>query len=494
MRPSILARRRFSKVDQITFAELSGDFNPIHLDEIATRRMLFGEPIVHGVHGVLWALESFLASAGGTPNGRVSCIRVDFSNPVFFDETVNVRLAAGHMASATLHVGGAKLRCATIDLQFNTSDAKNSHDADLQVDMQPRFARVPRKCQPANLNTMRGRLAIVVDPRVVAHAFPACVESLGVRKVGVLLAISRLVGMRCPGQQSLFSSFILKFGENAPQRTLHFSVNRFDSRLSRVNMGVSCGDAEGEVIAFVRPEPVANLGIDTVKPKVRPDEFAGQCGVIVGGSRGLGEATAKLLAHGGGHPIITYVVGEQEARRVVREIRQRSGRCDMVKLDAASPNAGVASIANAGWQPTHVYYFATPKIFLRRTASFEPRILERFIRFYCDYFYLTYAALVKISKGPLSVFYPSSVAVDNAPTGFLEYALAKSAGENLCHQMGLRERQDSFLVHRLPRVMTDQTASLRPAPAECPLTVMLPILRSMGKRRFNSEVQRLRKP
>jgi len=50
--------RAFSLEDQLAFAALSGDFNPIHVDPLLARRLLFGAPVVHGVHLLLWGLES----------------------------------------------------------------------------------------------------------------------------------------------------------------------------------------------------------------------------------------------------------------------------------------------------------------------------------------------------------------------------------------------------------------------------------------------------
>ena len=45
-----MQHRIFTLADQIAFAELSGDNNPLHLDPVVARRTLFGQPIVHGVH------------------------------------------------------------------------------------------------------------------------------------------------------------------------------------------------------------------------------------------------------------------------------------------------------------------------------------------------------------------------------------------------------------------------------------------------------------
>ena len=60
----------------------------------------------------------------------------------------------------------------------------------------------------------------------------------------------------------------------------------------------------------------------------------------------------------------------------------------------------------------------------------------------------------------LSVLYPSSSAVDAPPNGFYEYAMAKAAGETLCAEMNLAWAPLHVTVDRLPRLLTDQTASV----------------------------------
>jgi Asp/Glu/hydantoin racemase len=56
------AVRRFSLDDQQAFAEVSGDFDPMHMDPIAARRTSAGDCVVHGVQSMLWALEELADS------------------------------------------------------------------------------------------------------------------------------------------------------------------------------------------------------------------------------------------------------------------------------------------------------------------------------------------------------------------------------------------------------------------------------------------------
>jgi len=86
------------------------------------------------------------------------------------------------------------------------------------------------------------------------------------------------------------------------------------------------------VDAFARHPPVAAA---TDFQQWRPGfshEFAGQRALIVGGSRGLGELTAKIIAAGGGHTIITYSVGKEDAERVAAEIEGFGATCDVLAV------------------------------------------------------------------------------------------------------------------------------------------------------------------
>ena len=57
-----MTQRKFKSDDQIDFAKLSGDYNPLHLDPVLARRLLFGRQVVHGLHALLWSLDHHLKS------------------------------------------------------------------------------------------------------------------------------------------------------------------------------------------------------------------------------------------------------------------------------------------------------------------------------------------------------------------------------------------------------------------------------------------------
>jgi nucleoside-diphosphate-sugar epimerase len=106
-------------------------------------------------------------------------------------------------------------------------------------------------------------------------------------------------------------------------------------------------------------------------------------------------------------------------------------------------------------------------------------LFRRFAAFYVTGFADVCAAARASSS--LNVFYPSSTALDEHVRELTEYSAAKAAGEMLCGMLQASTPNVRIVVRRLPRVATDQTASLVPLRALDPVTAMLPIVREMHR-------------
>jgi hypothetical protein len=64
----------------------------------------------------------------------------------------------------------------------------------------------------------------------------------------------------------------------------------------------------------------------------------------------------------------------------------------------------------------------------------------------------------------------------------LEYCMDKMAGEVLCTNMNRANGRVHIIVSRLPRLLTDQTATVLPMGTEDPLKVLLPEVRNVQSR------------
>ena len=210
---------------------------------------------------------------------------------------------------------------------------------------------------------------------------------------------------------------------------------------------------------------------------VATDEFKAAVALVVGGSRGLGEITAKLIAAGGGRVIITYASGRHDAERIAAEINRWGGRCSIITYDARED--ADRQMRTLEWPPTHVYYFATPTISRRKADILVRERLDEFNEFYVHGFLRLVDAALHLRPSGISAFYPSTVYVQNRPAEMTEYAMSKAMGVILCADIPKYRRGVRVLMRRLPRVATDQTASIIPVLSQDPLSVMLPIIREM---------------
>lgn len=89
------ASRTITEADVLTFAHLSGDTNPLHIDPEYARTTIFGERIAHGLLGL--SVASGLAWQTGLMEGTAEAfISLDwkFRAPIRLGDTVRVRMVA----------------------------------------------------------------------------------------------------------------------------------------------------------------------------------------------------------------------------------------------------------------------------------------------------------------------------------------------------------------------------------------------------------------
>jgi 3-oxoacyl-[acyl-carrier protein] reductase len=71
----------------------------------------------------------------------------------------------------------------------------------------------------------------------------------------------------------------------------------------------------------------------------------GKVAIVTGGSRGIGRATAEALAKQGATVVLTYVRGEEEAKRAVAAIHALGGKAEAVGFDVSDMAASEAAVA-----------------------------------------------------------------------------------------------------------------------------------------------------
>lgn len=469
----IVGQRQFSQDDQLRFARLSGDVNPMHMDAVAARRTMAGFAVVHGIHTLSWVLDGVLRTLPDLP--PIVSLKVAFKRMVYVGDSVKAAITKSDDKRLTAAAIVDDTVAMTVDIRTGNQADRSATPAGDGAMLEPAS---PLVLTMSDIEKLSGHIPIRCDSELVSEMFPTATAVLGAQRMAALGRLSYLVGMVCPGLHSIFSGMNLVANSPVAAEQLDFRVSQADARFRRVTMAVSGGGWEGSVETFLRPEPQSQPPFSEIVRHVKPGEFAGARALVVGGSRGLGELTAKMLACGGAHVTITYAVGEADARRVQAEIADKGGHCDILAYDVRKIAADQLRALKV--DPNQVYYMATPPIFAGGPALFDAARFQSFITFYVTGFHeLCRYAKAKAGR-ELAVFYPSSISVEARPKGMTEYTMAKAAGEVLCAD--LQSFGDlEIVVERLPRLPTDQTATLFDVETADPIAVMLPILRKLPR-------------
>ena len=462
-----LGSRVFTLEDQLAFARLSLDWNPMHLDANFARRTQAGAPLVHGIHTLLWTMDTVLRSFAFD----IRNIKARFQQPLFLGEIACIEIRSRTETAVNIEVVAGSTVVAAIRL--SSEPGKLSGSSARRIELAPQAVPAPVDIPFEQMADQAGAVTAGGDDDI-RKLFPALSDSIGVAAVHALLAASQIVGMACPGLHSLFAGLDVSRDPSIDgERALRYAVSKADARFRSLQIDVAGSGLAGRLDAFARPAPAVQAAMSAVATRVAKGAFAGQSALIIGGSRGLGEVTAKILAAGGGYPVITYREGQREAEAVADQIRQAGGQCDVVRYDALEPAGtqldGIRAV-------DFCYYFATAKILQRKAALYEPEKLRAFLSYYADGFYDLCTALAQSRERRIAIFYPSTVLIDEEVSGAAEYAMAKSSGEALSKYINAFLPQLQVISRRLPRVLTDQTTTVGVASTRDALDVMLPIV------------------
>jgi len=198
--------RVFKREDQESFAALSGDWNPIHVDSVAARRLLFGEVVVHGIHTLLWALDRFCTIVR-TPI-IIRRISANFLSPVFLNHKVVCTINDNDFPNICVSVQANDEICVELDMIVERMAVSNC-----SVHRRVRERREPSTLSFEEIQLSEGQVPLGFDSSILSKLFPNFSKCLDLHQVAIFLASTEIVGMRCPGMHSIFNMLSLTFAD-----------------------------------------------------------------------------------------------------------------------------------------------------------------------------------------------------------------------------------------------------------------------------------------
>ncbi len=357
------------------FAQLTGDHSSLHIDQGFARRSAFRENVVHGMLPVLFIAT--LPFHRGKEFVYFSKISTRFLRPIFVadrlkitirllerDEVQRLRQAEFVICSTksntvfttgllTLKYAAAakaqkKTHGANKIRKSNTLLVESLKEQDLgfdriQVGQREEFQfLISHFCTDAIYQILKEGL-------LAKDKFPFC-DAMTRCDLTSLLALSlfsTLVGIRMPGRHGTFMDFdasFLKPVELNEKYRLRADVSFKSESTATIVEDVSISQSEdeekswmtGKVKARVNPPSIKMPSVIALKKDELDLRLKGKIVLVTGASRGIGEVTAKLFSLHGAKVVVNYFKGQEDAERVVKEIKNAGGRAFSCQADVSN--------------------------------------------------------------------------------------------------------------------------------------------------------------
>lgn len=428
-----MIKKSFTLDDQLKFSKLSNDLNPIHLSKKKSRRYIYGEVIVYGINAILWGLEKWFEKK--TQKKKIKNIEFLFKNPIFLDTNYDFFFKS---EKNSLKISVKKktkiniLACIYFsDINEEISDLKKTKD----------LLKTPNDKDV--IRQKENKLKIVCSHRQIIAFYPYLSKNLNINLLALLISTSYLVGMEVPGLNSLFSKLKIELNPKYEFSKSTFKVTKHDPRWSLIIINLNGKGFIGEITCFKRPKAIMQPKIKSFRNKIKKDEFTNINSLIIGGSRGLGELTAKIIVAGGGNAVFTYYHGKTEALEIAKELNIK----DFFYDSNSSQKIRLHKTCNS------IFFFSTPKILENREKKFDSEQFEFLKNFYLNGIK---KILPNIEYKKIIFVFPSTDFINSNDSSFREYIKAKLECENFIK----KNKNINFLIERLPQLNTDQNISL----------------------------------
>ena len=362
--------------DNIKFAQISGDYNKIHIDEKFAKKFFFKYCVAHGVNIVALGLSKFF--------------KINYKNNFLIKE-LDIKF--------TNHIEiGEKF---TIKVSKNKIIVKN--DINNKLEIKVKSTKFKKEHELNKLTTLKGK----------KYYFDNLINKDLIKE---LLNVTKNIGSYIFGNGSLILKIHVQTQNNGKKKSSFNKINKnvFNYYLSSKNYKISC--------LVIKIKPYKNEIPKTALNK-KFEKYLKDKSILIFGSDGvLGFFTKNYLSK---YKTNLHLVSKTKKRT-------NSAFCKHYVLN--TPNfSNLKKILEIAY-PDYIFYFISPKILRNNKKNINKKIYYLY-----KYYYVTIfdkiLKIIKNFKKKIFIFYPSTVALNEKNKSFKfskEYKITKHIGEQLC--------------------------------------------------------------
>ena len=192
-------KKKFNNNDQVKFSKLSGDLNPIHLDQSYAANTLFQKIVVHGLNIVIWSLEKVISSN----IKNIIRIKINFLKIVYLNEEIFLNAIKKNKNEIQIIIKSKieeKIIIKTFISNKKIFFKRNIHNLNYNKKI-----ILKRKI----LKKINGFLYLQKNIKLIKRNFPKINNTIAVEKIIRLISLSRLVGIQLNSNPGIFTSIDL---------------------------------------------------------------------------------------------------------------------------------------------------------------------------------------------------------------------------------------------------------------------------------------------
>jgi len=228
----LIGKKIFKKNDQIEFLKSSLDYNQAHTFNKKLNQFKSKKTVVHGANILLYALE-FLFNLRKIKIHNFSC---NFLKPIFLNENIKFYFYKEDNENFIEIENNKNVICAKVFIKIEKSDNQK------KIISKDNYIKVLRSKKITNidpLSFLKKNFKIDLIKNKKFLKFPKITKMYGNFFCDALCSASYFVGMKCPGQKSIFTNISINLSAlNKNCGYLLFNINHYEKKIRLFSINI----------------------------------------------------------------------------------------------------------------------------------------------------------------------------------------------------------------------------------------------------------------